>query len=418
MSLAAGLAIGGAALLAIGLLSRPIERALLSTVLVATLIGILLGPEAGGLLDDGEAASARGLLEDVAAVTLAVALMATGLQITTRDLRRSARTASLLLSVGMLAMWALSGLGAWLLLDLPLWTAFLLGAVLTPTDPVIASVLVTSSMAKTLLPRRLRRTLQVEAGGNDGLALPLVVLAGLLATEPVGTALGNWAVEAVREVGIAVGGGLVLGLAAGWAVEKMVRRREIEDAHLIGLGIALALLAFGAVRLLDGSGILAVFVAALGFGSRLPDELRGRLEAVQEGVVKFFVLPAFILFGATVPWSDWRALGLPGAAFVAWILLLRRPVAVTLALRAAPVPPRPQLFLGWFGPLGIAAIYYAHYSERFAIEEHDRLLAAATLTVFCSIVIHSVTATPGVRLYAGRSPLRTLRHPFRGDEQT
>jgi len=417
MSLATLLAIAGVTLLLLGVLSRPIERLFLSSVAVATLVGIVLGPEVAGVLDPAEAGDARGLMEHVAAVTLAIALMATGLEVTTDDLRENAGRSGLLLTAGMVGMWAVSGLGAWLILDLPFWVGFLLGAILTPTDPVVASVIVTSSMAKKMLPRWLRRTLQIEAGGNDGLALPLVLLAGALATEPTAEALGGWVADAAGEVGLALVCGLGLGLASARLVGAAMRRGEIEESHLTGLGIALALSAFGVTRLLGGSGILAVFVAALAFSATLDQDLRDRLGEVQEAVAKFFVLPAFVLFGAILPWDDWQALGASGLLFAAWILLLRRPVAIALVLRRRVAPGRSRLFLGWFGPLGVAAIFYATYSERFGVPEYERLFAAATLAVFCSVLVHSLTATPGVRAFAGRSPFSTVRHPFSEREE-
>lgn len=414
MSLEAALAVVGVTLLAAGILSRAIERALFSTVLVAMVAGVVLGPELAGVIEPGsDPREVRKLMEELAAVTLAIALMSTGLQVTRRDLRENARRAGALLTVGMLAMWVISGLGAWLLLDLPFWVGFLLGAILTPTDPVVASVLVTSSMAIRLLPRGLRRTLQLEAGTNDGLALPLVLLAGALATAPVGAALGEWALDAAREVGLAVVCGLALGLVTGRLVELAMGRGDVEKSHLAGLGIALALATFALIRLVGGSGVLAVFVAALAFSGTLEHRARERLEEVQEAVSKFFVLPAFVFFGAIVPWDDWIALGVPGLLFVGWILLLRRPVAVGLALRGGHAPARERAFIAWFGPIGVAAIYYATYSERFGIERYDEVFAAATLVIFSSVVVHSLTATPGVRWFAKRPPLATARSPLR-----
>lgn len=417
MSLAAVLAIVGTTVLLVGVLSRPIERAFLSTVLVATLTGIVLGPEIAGILDPAEAGDERKLMEDVAAVTLAIALMATGLQVTRRDLRENVSRVSALLTVGMVGMWAVSGLGAWLLLDLPFWVGFLLGAILTPTDPVVASVLVTSSMAKRMLPRWMRRTLQVEAGANDGLALPFVLLAAALATEPAGNALPGWALDVLEGVGLALACGALLGLAAGRIVEAAIHRREVETANLAGLGVALALAIFGLTELAGGSGLLAVFAGSLAFSATLERRARERLEEVQEAVAKFFVLPAFILFGAILPWGEWGALGVPGLVFAAWIVFARRPVAVALALRSTLAPARARVFLGWFGPLGMAAIYYATFAERFGVEEYERVFAAATLAVFCSIVVQAITATPGVRLFARQPPFETLRNPLRDHER-
>jgi len=146
--------------------------------------------------------------------------------------------------------------------------------------------------------------------------------------------------------------------------------------------------------------------------------VRERVEEAQETVTKFLILPAFILFGALLPWSEWEALGLAGIAFSVWVLLVRRPPMAPLALMPTGADARTTAFLGWFGPLGVAAIFYATYVERFSIPEGERIFAAATLAICVSVLIHTLTATPGVRLFARRSPFATLRHPLKPESET
>ena len=417
MALDTILIVAGTTVLLIGLFSRLVKRVFLSSVLLALAAGVVVGPDVLGILDPSEAGDERKLMEEVARLTLAIALMGTGLQITRRDLRENARRCVSLLTGGMLGMWLLTSVGACLLLDLPLWAGFLLGAILTPTDPVVSSALVTGPLAENNLPRRLRRTLQIESGANDGLALPFVLLAAYLATKPAGEAMGDWAVEAGKQVGLAVLVGGVIGFVAARVVELSVHEEEIEEASLLGVGIALAVLTVGLVHTLGGSGILAVFVAALTFSALIEERIREQVGQVQESIAKFFLLPAFLLFGAILPFSLWQELGFAGAGFVAWVLLLRRLPVVPLVLAWA-ASRRDSVFLGWFGPLGVAAIYYATFAGRFDVPDGERIFAAATLAVTASVVIHSVTATPGARAYAGRSPLATLRRPASAEAET
>ncbi len=405
------LVVVGASLLVLGLLSRVIKRLFLSTVLLALLIGVAIGPEGLGVIEP-PVGEERKLMEQLARLTLAIALMGTGLAVTRADLRENLRSYASLLTVGMIGMWVVTGLGAWLLLGLPFWAGFLLGAILTPTDPVVASALVTGPLAEENLPRRVRRTLQIEAGGNDGLALPFVLLAAYMLTKPSGTPLADWALEAGKEIGIAVAVGLVVGYLAGRLAEMSLRASELEEPNLLGIGLALALMTVGLVHILGGSGILAVFVAALVFSALLEEPVREKVEETQETVTQFLILPAFIFFGTILPWSEWEALGLSGVAFAAWVLFLRRPPVVPLALSQTGTDRRSVAFLAWFGPLGVAAIYYATYIERFPVADGERIFGAATLAICVSIVVHSVTATPGVRAFAGRPPFRTLRRPL------
>ncbi len=418
VGLDAALIIVGASLLVLGLLSRVIKRLFLSSVLLALLIGVAVGPEGLAIIDPAGTREERRAMEQLARLTLAIALMGAGLQINRADLRETARPCVSLLTVGMVGMWLVTGLGAWLLLDLPFWAGFLLGAVLTPTDPVVASTLVTGPLAEANLPRGLRRTLQIESGANDGLALPFVLLGALMLTMPDGEAVSEWALEVVKQVGLAVAAGFLLGYAAGKLAELSLRASDLEQPNLLGIGLALALLTLGLVYELGGSGILAVFVAALAFSAVLEEEVRERVGETQDTVTKFFILPAFVFFGAILPWSGWVALGVPGLAFVAWVLLLRRPPVVALSLGMGKRDRRSTAFLAWFGPLGVAAIYYATFIERYPIAESETIFAAASLAIFGSIVVHSITATPGVRLLARRSPLATLTDPLHPESET
>ena len=407
------LALLGATLLVLGVLSRVIVRLWLSPVLLAVLVGVAAGPELLGVLPD-EVSGSRPLLEEVARLTLAIALVGAGLQLTREDLRRTARPAALLLTAGMAGMWALTGLGAWLLLDVPFWAAFLLGAILTPTDPVVASALVSSPLAKGLLPRRVRSTLQLESAANDGLALPFVLLAALMLTE--GSAgLPAWAGEALLGVGVGLAGGAALGFAASRLVRFADAGEEAENRALLGTGLALALLVVGLVHLLEGSGVLGAFAAGLAFSLPLERRRRQELEEVQEAVLRFFVLPVFVLFGASLPFSGWADLGWGGPAFAAWVLLLRRPPVVAAVLRATDLPFRSTAFLAWFGPIGVAAIFYATFAERYAFASYETVWAAATLGICASIVAHVVTSTPAVLRHAGRPATETLRRPLHPD---
>ena len=409
------LVVFGVTLLVLGLLSRILKRVMLSAVLLALLAGVVVGPEGLDLIDPSEAGDERKLMEEVARFTLAIALMGAGLHVTRADLRDCIRPCSILLSAGMVGMWLVAGAGAALLLDLPLWAGLLLGAILTPTDPVVASTLVTGSMAEKNLPRRLRRTLQIESGVNDGLAVPLVLLGVYAVSEAPGTGFGDWALEAGQQVAVALAVGIVAGFVAGRATELVVNRTGIEHPNLIGVGISLALATLGGVHLLGGSGILAVFVAALVFSAILEKNVREQVEEVQEALTKFFVLPAFLVFGMILPWESWSDLGLAALPFVAWILFLRRPPVVMPMLRVGGEDRREAAFLGWFGPIGVAAIFYATLADAHALQDGERIFAAATLAICASVLAHSVTATPGVRAFARRRPLATLRAPLAPD---
>lgn len=399
-----------ATMLVLGLVSRLVKRLSLTSILLAALVGIAVGPVGVGLLEVSPTTD-RGILEEVTRFSMAMGVAALGLQVTRKDMRRVARPVGLLLGPGMIGMWLATSVGAWLLLDLPWSAALLLGAVLAPTDPVVASATVQGAMAERELPRPLRRTLQVEAGINDGLALPLVLL-GIVLVDPAGGGIGGWAVDALVHVGVAIGIGAALGLVTAALTSFSVRHSEVEGANLVGVGLALALLSLTLTHLLGGTGVLAVYVATASFALSVRHHIREQVEHLQEVVTEFFVLPSFVLLGAMLPWDAWRELGWAGLGFAAWALLLRRPPVVLAALTLSGRPRRDVTFLAWFGPLGLAAVYYATWIEQHPVPGYEPIFAAAMLAVAASLVVHSVTGMPGVRLYR-----RAVPADARQDEQ-
>ena len=413
MSVDLVLIIAGASILALGLPSNVVKRLWLSVPLLALLAGVLLGPEVLAVLEPERLRGEHKVLEELARATLAVSLVGTALQITKADLRQIWKRAASLLTVAMLGMWLLTSLGAWLVLGLPLWVALLLGAILTPTDPVVASTLVTGRLAEANLPRWLRRSLQLEAGANDGLALVFVLVPALVLTLP-GDDVGTIAGEAAGQVALALGVGAAVGALAAKLVDVAADHHATSGGFFLVSALALALLTLGAVHALGGTGILGSFVAGLTFSLMLEERHADELEQTQEGLHQLLVVPVFLLFGSMLPWDAWIGLGWAGLAFAVWALVVRRPAAAALALAVAPVdtPRRGVAFLSWYGPLGVAAIYYALFVERYGLDEFERVFAASTLAIAVSVLVFSLTATPGVRRYAGRSALTTLRHPL------
>lgn len=409
----AALLVLGAATLGLGLLSDTLKRVWLSLPLVALALGVVLGPEVLGVFDPAGVEDDRKLLEQLARLTLAFSLTSTALQLTPSDLRAVRRPAVILLTAVMVAMWSATALGAWLILDVPFWIAVMIGAILTPTDPVVASTMVTGSMAQKNLPRALRRTLQFESGANDGLAVVFVLLPAIVISEQAGEA-GVWLGTVARELAVAISMGIGVGALTGALFRFSVKREALEEQSFYTASVGMALLALGATHALGGSGVLASFLAGLTF-SLIIGKRAGSIEESQSGVERVFLVALFLLFGALLPWSEWKTLGWPGIFFGLWALVIRRPPAAAAALGALPtgLQRKDVAFLSWFGPLGVAAVYYATFVEQYRPSHYSTIFGAATLAITVSVVVHSISATPAVRRHAGRSPLTTLAHPLR-----
>lgn len=416
MSVDLALILVGAAVFALGLPSNIIKRLWLSVPLLALLAGVLLGPEVLGVVEPDRLDDKNKVLEELARVTLAVSLVGAALQMTRSDLRLIWKRAASLLTIAMAGMWLLMSLGAWLILGLEPWVALLLGAILTPTDPVVASALVTGRLAEANLPRWLRRSLQLEAGANDGLALVFVLVPALVLTLP-GDDAGTIAGEVVGQIAIALLAGAAIGAIAGKVVDLAEDHQATSEGFFLVSALALALLTLGSIHMLGGSGILAAFVAGLTFSLMLEERYAEELEQTQDGLQQLLIVPVFLLFGSMLPWDGWAQLGWSGLAFAAWALIIRRPPAAALALAVAPIdtPRRGVAFLSWYGPIGVAAIYYTLFVERYGLEDFDRIFAAGTLAIAASVLVFALSATPGVRRYAGRRGLTTLRHPLTDD---
>ncbi len=395
------MAVGGLVLI-LGLLSDFLRRTWwASDPMMALLFGVLLGPVGLAWLDPSSWGIAQEvLLEQAARFTLAIGLMGVALRLPKNYIFRHWQPLAVLLGLVMPLMWLASSFLVYFIMGIPFWEAMLVGAVITPTDPVVATSIVTGVVAKRYLPERLRHLISAESGANDGLAYPIVFLPLLLLKRPPGDALFHWVIRSIAwEVGMAVVVGAVLGYAAGRLLDWAEEKKTIEEKSFLGYTIALSLLVLGAAKLLGSDGILAVFVAGLMLSETIGGNERAEEENIQEAINRFFSLPIFILLGLTISWQDWAAWGWSGPILVVAVLLLRRLPAIFLVNRwIRPLQNLPEtLFMGWFGPIGVAAMYYANLAMRET--QVDQVWPIASLIICASIFAHGWTATPGSRTY-------------------
>lgn len=387
-----GLVVVGALGVAAVFGSRLLRSVPLTAPLLALVVGVAIGPEG---LDLASLEHGITLLHGVSEVAVAIALMAVALRFPWPTVRRMAGGVTWMVTVGMVAMAAIVAGLASVLLDVDLRTAVLIGGVLAPTDPVLSSGVVTGDPATRTLPERLRAMLSIESGVNDGLALPLVVLGSVLV---LGEGFDRFLVEGLWSVALAVVVGIGLGVAAGEVFRRLEEARDIEDSAFFVFTLVLALLVLGGVNLMNGDGILAVFLAGLAYNRQVGSTIYEKEREVDEGINRVLVLPLFVLFGTLLPWDRWGELGTPLVAFAAGVLLLRR-LPVVYALRPAlGLRWSDATFYGWFGPMGAAALYFAtlaHEEDAAA----DFVWPVAAFVVAASTVVHGMTGTPARALY-------------------
>lgn len=369
------------------------ERVFLSEPVVGLAVGVILGPYVVGVMPE-----VRGeTLADVAAVwarfAVGVQLTATALRLPDERLRRPRRTVFVLIGTLMPLMWACASLLAWSLLDVTVTSALVLGAIVTPTDPVLATSILTGSFAERHLPAWLREDLSAESAANDGLAFLFVLLPLLLIDRPAQGALTTWIVRGLlRDVVCAI----AIGVAFGWVAARLLLWSTAHDASdkrsFLVFAVAFTLLNIGVVRLLGADSLIAIFAGAAVFSVMVKGPARERLEQVQHVLDVFTTLSTFMLFGAVLPWAGWVALGWRGLIAALAIVVLRR-LPATLALKPALGCSWPEAFvMGWVGPIGIGALFYA----ALVVGRRGNLLAwnMTTLVVTGSVLVHGLSAVP------------------------
>lgn len=373
-----------------------------SEPVAAMVLGIVLGPFGLDLLHLASWGDPFLLLEQLARLTMGLAVMAAALRLPQRYFRTNTLAMTAVLVPGLVAMWLVSGALVYALLDVSLWIALLIGAIVTPTDPVLAGTIVTGNAAERYIPEPIRNLLTAESGANDGLAYALVFLPILVLEHPLRSALTEWLLETLLwEIGAAVAIGAAVGAAAGWTERESSEHALLDESSLLTITVAFSFAVLGGVKLLGSDGILAVFVAGILFTHLAETEDRLSEQKVQEAILRLFTFPVFVAFGLALPLEQWAALGWTGVALAVGILLLRRlPMVIVFDRYVESVEKRGALFAGWFGPIGIAALFYVTVAHRLL--DHETLWVATSLIVASSVVVHGVSATPFTKLY-GRS---------------
>lgn len=376
---------------------RHLQRWSVTPPLLGLVTGVLLGPQGIGVLvipagDDVH------VMKIAARLLLAVALMAIALRYPVSEMRQRTREVAVLLFLVLPVMAAALAAGAAWALQLPVGLALVLGAALSPTDPVLASGIVTGELAERDIPERGRQVLSLESGANDGLAMPFLTVALAWA---LGRSMPTEVGMAIYEVVAGVVVGIVAGTIAGRALRWARGHREIGPSVRAVYTLVLAAMVLGLSGVLNADGLLSVFVAGLLHNRVVTGGDRQVEVGIDESLNHFLVIPVFILLGAVLPWSDWAGLGWGGVVFVLVALFLRR-LPVVLALRR---PLRASwahvAWLGWFGPIGVAAVFYlGHADEQGATD--PRLWAAGTLVIAVSTLVHGLTAGPARLAYRRR----------------
>lgn len=377
-------------------LSQKVRDLPISEPLIALTVGVLLGPRVLAVIDLPTIIEDHALIHEASRVLLSISVTGVALRYPFGALRAQWRGVALLLAIAMPVMALVSTGLAMGILGMSFGVALLLGTAVCPTDPVLASSVVTGEGAENDLPAKDRQLLSFESGANDGLALPLVLIAVALAGALSGVGA---AVDIAREVV----GALVLGAVAGAVGAKALQLGEkhgsSEHGPRLVYTILLALLVLGISGLLKLDGVLAAFTAGVAFNLVGSGSDRRTEVAIDEVVNRYVVLPFFLVLGVMLPWSEWQQLGWPVVLLALAVLVLRRLPVLFALMRPLGVRAPDAAYLGWFGPVGVSALFYLTLEAARLGAAHHELLAAGTFIVVASTVAHAVTSSPGRAAY-------------------
>lgn len=373
------------------LVAGRIERSAISGPMVFVVAGLLMGPFGFGWLK-GDAGSAE--LRTLADLTLALILFIDAANADMSILKRQFRIPSRMLLLGLPGVIALGfGLAVLMFDGLTLYEAAILATMLAATDAALGKAVITNKS----VPARIREGLNVESGLNDGICVPFVLffIALAVAGEEGGSSTSAMSLLA-QELGIGMAVGLSLAFVGTNILHFCMKKGWVTEIWVQVTVIGLAIASFAAAQSLHGSGYIAAFTGGMLFGY-LAKEHTHKLVLAAEGTGETLALVTWMLFGAMVipyalPLLNWEVV-----VYSILSLTVVRVLPIFLSLAGTGESVHSRLFLGWFGPRGLASIVFAIIVINADVPGGEFLALVVICTVFLSLIAHGVTAHPLAR---------------------
>ncbi len=375
-------------ILGFALVSKRLAMAPLTAPMFFTTVGLLVGSAGLGWFDLGLESEAVSVLVEA---TLVLVLFTDAVRIDLGVLRRGSALPMRLLGIGLPLMVLGGTVAAALLLpSLSLVEAALIAAILAPTDAALGQAVVSDRR----LPVRIRQTLNVESGLNDGMSLPIVtvLIAAAVAEEDPG-GVQDWLTFAAQQIGVGVLAGVLAGAGGAWLLERASAAGCVDGLYRQLGTIAVAVGAFAVSELGGGNGFVAAFVGGLAFGAVARDHCRG-IQDFTEDEGELLSVITFTVFGALIVAPFLDELTWAVALYVVLSLAVIRVAAVLIALVGSGTLWETRLFIGWFGPRGLASILFG----LLVLDEVQgpgarQVVLVVMWTVLVSVFVHGATAS-------------------------
>ncbi|MCC4767532.1 sodium:proton antiporter [Methanosarcina sp. DH1] len=379
-----------------GLVSRRISGTVVTAPMIFVTAGMLLSPEGLDLLSFSSSSTP---VLSVAELALVLTLFSDASKIELQTLLSEEKLPGRLLIIGTPLTIAFGAIvAAFLLKDITLAEAGLIGAMLSPTDAGLGQAIVNN----TKVPAKIRQALNVESGLNDGGAIPFFLFFLILARgEALKWPVGTFIVLAFEQIGIGVLVGAAIGLAGGWLSSKAVRVGWMAGLYRkIGF-MSLAVISWLGADLIGGSGFIAAFTGGL------ITQAAGKIKATEEEIIlteaegSILSFAVFFIFGITAA-ARIFSISWPIFIYAVFSLTLIRMIPVAISLIGMKLHTKTVLFLGWFGPRGLASVVLLLIAmeETGGIGGSETLSLAVITTVFLSVFVQGATAGPGSEWYS------------------
>ena len=374
-----------------------LERTPVNGALVFTAFGLVFGPLGLGLLEldiDAE------VLRTLAELTLALVLFTDASNSDLAVLKKSIRIPRRLLLIGLpLTIVFGFGVGVVLFGGLTLFEVAILATMLAPTDAALGKAVVSDER----VPVNMRQGLNVESGLNDGICVPILFVFLGLAVAATGHGDGEVSplMLVLEEIGVGAAVGIGLTLLGTWAMRHAVRRDWITETwrQLPVPGLAVA--CFALAQALGGSGFIAAFVGGLLFGA-IAKEHKPRYLLAAEGTGDTLALITWVVFGAAVVGQSLGAFSWQVLLYAILSLTVVRMLPVFLVLGGTDLRSDEKLFMGWFGPRGLASIVFAVIVFNDKLPGGDTITMTVVCTILLSVILHGLSANPLVAALGAR----------------
>ncbi len=380
------------------LLYSMVSGRLSGTILTAPLIFIAFGFTLGSggfnlaAVDVGHSA-----IHVIAEITLILVLFTDAARIDLNRVRRDHNLPVRMLTIGLpLTIAAGTFVAAWVFPAFSIWEAALLAALLAPTDAALGQAVI----AAKVVPVRIRQTINIESGLNDGIALPAVLLLATLAGAAADTTQASeWIRFGLLQITLGPLAGIAIGYVGARLLDAAIERGWTSSAFQ-GIGIlSLAVFTYVVAELIGGNGFIAAFVGGMVFGHSVRNSCTFLFEFMEtEG--QLLMLITFLIFGAALLPEAIAHLNPTVFLYAVLSLTVIRMIPIAISLIGTGLRSPSYLFLGWFGPRGLASILFVLLIlEDSDVPHHDELLSVTVITVALSALLHGISAAPFARLY-------------------